>query len=104
MAEITKSGSGGWGSQGGKSSMGMIMPNRLPQFKMGDTPSKSMKKRFGDSRVGKSLSSLRSSFGKKKEGRVSLLGGRRRRKKSGKKKRTKRRTKKARRTRRTRRR
>tara|TARA_B110000858_G_C17491544_1_gene331836 strand:+ start:253 stop:558 length:306 start_codon:yes stop_codon:yes gene_type:complete len=101
MTDISKSGQG-WGSQGRKSSTGMVRP--MAEFKMGDTASKSLRKRLADSRVGKGLSSLRSSFGKKKEGRVSLLGGRRRRKKSGKKKRTKRRTKKARRTRRTRRR
>jgi hypothetical protein len=106
MPEITKSGSGGWGSQGGKSSMGMVRPKA--QFKMGDTASKSWRKRLADSRVGKGLSSAAARFGKKSDIGQSLIGGRRRRRrrsnKSGKKKRTKRRTKKARRTRRTRRR
>ena len=109
MPSVAKSGTTGWGSQGNLSSSNMVMPNK--EYDFGSIPSRSMKKRFGDSRFGKRLSSLRSGLRKKTapDLRQSLLGGgRRRRKKSGKKKRTKRRTKrrtkKARHTRRTRRR
>ena len=94
MSGIAKSESGGWGSTERSGSVaGMVMPT--PEYGFGGTPSKSMKKRFGESRFGKGLSSLRSSLRKKTDSRERLLGGgrRRRRKKSGKKKRTKRRTK-----------
>ena len=106
MPEITKSGQG-WGSTKAKMTRELPMLGKH-QFNMGDTSSKSWRKKLTDSRVGKGLSSAAARFGKKSDLGQSLIGGRRRRRrrsnKSGKKKRTKRRTKKARRTRRTRRR